>query len=132
MNLRCIFVVCFLSVSLCSYAKNYEYQGNCLFQGDPYVFEACLAKELSFYDSILNKLYKAQLKVGTKEELKLQKKAEQLWIKFRDADCEFMASVVNEGLEYQFISGACLINKTKARIADLKRSFFYSDWFKKD
>lgn len=132
MKLRYIFFVCLLSLSPFLYAKTYEYQGSCSSDLDPDAFEACLSKELSYYDSILNKMYKESLKTGTKKELELLKNAERLWMKFRDADCDFMAFAVNGGLEYQLILDGCLINKTKARIADLKRSFFYSHWFKND
>ena len=123
------FSVGLLCVSFHLHAKGYEYIGNCTFNGYMDEFEHCLDKELAIYDKELNNLYRSFFKRGPQKKLR---KIEQLWIKFKEADCDYMAREVNEGLEFQVIYRACLINKTKARIADLKRSYFYSGWFVKN
>lgn len=110
------------------YANKYEYTGTCKFNGNMNIFEYCLDKELSNYDRELNNLYKDIYKKTSNKRLK---NAELIWIKFKEADCTYIAYEVNEGSEFQSIQKACLINKTKARITDLKRSFFYSGWFKR-
>jgi uncharacterized protein YecT (DUF1311 family) len=125
-----LYKVCFL-ISLFLvftnvYAEKYEYTGTCNLHNFMEVFDECLDKELATYDKELNVLYNKLYKT------KYLKKAERFWIKFREADCDYMARSVNEGKEYQAIEKACSINKTKERIADLKRSYFYSDWFKSD
>lgn len=120
------FLVCLFCVSFHLYAKKYEYSGNCRFNGYMDDFEHCLDKDLAMYDKELNNLYRNILKKGPHVNLR---KIEKIWIKFKDADCDYMASEVNEGMAYQVIYRACLINKTRDRIADLKRSFFYSEWF---
>jgi uncharacterized protein YecT (DUF1311 family) len=108
------------------YAKKYEYMGSCKFHGSMGVFEECLDKELTTYDKELNTLYKALPK--TKD----LKNAERLWIKFREADCNYMAKEVHEGKAYQVVEKACSINRTKERIADLKRSYYYRGWFEQE
>jgi uncharacterized protein YecT (DUF1311 family) len=113
-----------MSVQL--YAKKYEYSGYCASKNHINDFEHCLDKELAKYDKELNDLYRGFLKRSPHERLK---KIEVMWINFKEADCDYMAREVQGGLEFQFIYKACLINKTKARIADLKRSFFYYGWF---
>lgn len=119
-------VVCILFVSPFIYAKQYEYTGSCRFTGYDDVFEACLDQELAMHDKELNHLYHRFQKMSSYDKLK---KIELLWIKFKEEDCKYMAREVNGGKEYQSVYKACLINKTKARIRDFKRSYFDSDWF---
>jgi len=115
-----------LSISSQPYAKQYEYTGTCKFIGDMEIFKHCLDKESVTYDKELNDLYSKIFKRGHDDTLK---KTETLWIKFKKSDCAFMADAVNDGIYFQVVEQACLINKTKERIADLKRSFFFSEWF---
>ena len=120
-----IFII-FCVISNYASSKQYEYDGNCKFNGSIYDFDDCLNTELAIYDKELNKVYNENYKLfGDKD----YKKTELLWVKFKEADCSYMAKNVNEGTGYKSIYAACLINKTKARIADLKRSYFYSKWF---
>ncbi len=109
------------------YSKQYEYTGECGTDSKTGNFEQCLDKELLIYDKELNDLYKTFSEDSLSRGLK---KSETSWIRFKEDDCSYMAQEVNDGLFYQFIYKACLINKTKARIDDLKRSVFYSRWFK--
>lgn len=115
-----------LLISYQLHAKQYEYNGSCKFNGDMNGFEQCLNKERVTYDKELNDLYSKLFKRGHNSALK---KSETLWIKFKESDCVFMAEAVNDGMYFQAVEQACLIDKTKARIADLKRSFFFSQWF---
>lgn len=119
-------IVSFL-VSIDLNAENYEYKGPCTSSIYKSNFDKCLDEELALYDKELNKLYRNFFKNSSHEKLK---KIEALWIKFKEADCDYMASEVHGGQYYDDIYKACLINKTKARIDDLKRSFLYRGWFK--
>lgn len=121
-----IFLILICVTSNYASAKQCEYKGNCKFNGSSYDFEDCLKAELKNYDSELNRIYNTRYKVDGNNDYK---KNELLWIKFKEADCDYMASRVNGGVEYQSVFLACLINKTKARIDDLNRSFFYTEWF---
>ncbi|CEG56034.1 lysozyme inhibitor LprI family protein [Legionella fallonii] len=118
-------VVSFISVQV--NAQKYEYTGNCSMDNYQENFEDCLDKELATYDKELNILYKRESKYSSYKQLQ---KAERLWIKFKKEDCVYIARTVHGGKMYPFIYRACLINKTKARISDLKRSVFYRGWFK--
>lgn len=109
-----------------AHAQNYEYSGNCKFAGDSDIFEYCLKNELAKYDRELNRLYRTYFKNMSNKNLK---KVELLWVKFKDADCHYMAHEVNAGKEYSAILNVCLINKTKARIQDLRRPYAYKEWF---
>lgn len=123
---RSCFMIALLSLSSYLWANEYEYNGQC--KGYKNNFEDCLDKELAKYDKELNDIYKSFLKDGPHKELI---KVEQLWVKYKEADCSYMAKEVHGSLYYQFVYNACLINKTKTRIAELKRSYFYAGWFEK-
>ena len=123
---RVSFLVMLFSVSFHSHAKKLEYNGPCASKAYMNHFENCLDKELAKYDKELNDLYRGFFKRSPHEKLK---KIERLWIKFKEADCDYIASEVQGGYEFPFIYKACLINKTKARIADLKRPLRYYGWF---
>jgi len=122
---KVLFLTAFFIQSTLLYANKFEYSGSCKLNADIYAFEDCLSKELAECDKQLNALYGKLFKKSHDGALI---KSEALWIKFKEADCVFMASAVNEGKYFQSIEKACLINKTNARIADLKRSFLYSKW----
>ena len=79
------------------YAKDYEYNGRC--SANMTFFESCLDKEFNMYDKELNRIYKYFIKASPHENLK---KAEALWVRFKEADCNYVAGEVNGGLEYQF------------------------------
>lgn len=119
-------VVLSLFFSAHLYANQLEYNGECASKAHIYDFEPCLDKELAKYDKELNEAYRAFFRGSPDEELK---KIELLWVKFKEADCSYIANEVQGGYEFPFIYKACLINKTKARIADLKRPLFYYGWF---
>lgn len=122
------FLLVFFSISQNLYAEKYEYIGDCKINNHMEDFEYCLDKELLVYDKELNKLYR---NFNDKNTDKKFKKIQLMWIKFKEVDCDYIAREVHEGLYYQFIYKVCLINKTKSRISDLKRSLFYSGWFEK-
>lgn len=122
----CLLVVLFF-ISTYLNARSYEYSGHCTSKVYKNNFEECLNGELALYDKKLNNLYKSFFKRSTNKELK---KIEALWIQFKEADCQYMATEVHGGQYYDDVYKACIINKTKARIVDLKRSFLYRGWFK--
>jgi uncharacterized protein YecT (DUF1311 family) len=111
------------------YSKTYQYEGSCGFQGGYIEISSCLEQELKHYDKELNRLYKQHNTSGSNNKLKT---AEILWIKFAEADCEYIAFQVNGGAQYEPIYVACLINKTKERIRDLSRPLSYGEWFPKN
>ncbi|CEG56040.1 lysozyme inhibitor LprI family protein [Legionella fallonii] len=123
------FLVGLFFISIQLNAQKYEYTGNCNANNYKEKFEDCLDKEVAMYDKELNILYNRLSKYSSYKQLR---KTERLWIKFKEEDCDYIANEVNGGKFYQFIYDVCLINKTKARIDDLKRSYFYSGWFKKN
>jgi len=83
-------------------------------------------------DSELNEVYSHQMKQYKKEgggfygqtvskDIFL-KKSQQLWMKFRDASCDYETYESQTGTGYQSIYTQCLLDKTKERIKYLKEN----------
>lgn len=80
----------------------------------------CANEDFKKADKELNQLYQEILKYTSEEETNLLKKSQNLWIKLRDADCEFGSFQVREGTVFPMILSMCLAGKTKVRIEELK------------
>ena len=81
----------------------------------------CSAKKLAEADGELNKTYRLLLsKLGDKKwELKL-KTAQQAWIKFRDANCDYESEFSGGGSAFTFEYNFCLAEMTSARTKELQ------------
>jgi uncharacterized protein YecT (DUF1311 family) len=80
----------------------------------------CAGKEYKAADAALNKTYQ-QLSGMLNEEEKAQLKAAQLaWIKYRDANCDFVADQFKGGSMRPMILGLCLADVTRNRTTELK------------
>ncbi|MGB4984397.1 MAG: lysozyme inhibitor LprI family protein [Erysipelotrichaceae bacterium] len=121
-----LFLMFFLNINYL-YATQYDYKGDCVWHPSYKKLNECLDKELVEYDSKLNVLYS---KLYSGDASKKLKKTELLWIRFKETDCDYIASEVNYGKDYTYIYKACLINKTKERIDDLRRSYAFFGWIR--
>lgn len=119
--------VIFVSENLFAYTK-YEYTGECRFVSYSKEFQDCLDKEFIKYDRELNAVYQQLFKHYPNVGLRT---VEEAWVKFKEADCAYMAREVDRGIFYPFILKACWTSKTKARIADLQRDYYHSGWFER-
>ena len=113
-----------MSLALNLHAKEYEYTSKCRHFTQIGLFEQCLDKELAFYDGKLNGLY---LSFGNNKALE---QSEVLWIKFKNTDCSFMSRSASKGLNSRLVYKACVLEKTKIRIDELKKSRAYGQWFR--
>lgn len=102
----------------------YQYDGKCRNFKHVDLFEQCLDKELAFYDGKLNGLYLSFPRNAPLEN------AELSWIKFKETDCRFMAQSSKDPVYSRLIYKACVIDKTKNRINDLKKINAYIEWFR--
>jgi len=86
----------------------------------------CSLKELAKADAELNKVYKQLMSLIGKDEseatwkVKL-KAAQQAWIKYRDANCEYEAEYSGGGSAYTFEYNFCLAGMTTARAQVLQK-----------
>ena len=80
----------------------------------------CLAEATAKWDKRLNEAYREALndKETPKEQREQLRKAQRLWLQFRDANCEYYA--LGEGSISRLNAGSCLFDMTKARAKELE------------
>lgn len=82
----------------------------------------CARKQYLAADAALNKAYaKLIATLDDAEERAKLKDAEQAWIKYRDANCEYEAFFYRGGTMRPMIHAFCLARVTEARAAELKQ-----------
>ena len=80
----------------------------------------CWGNEYKKADAALNKTYQ-QLAAMLDNEQKTQlKNAETAWLKYRDANCEFVADQYKGGSMRPMIAAICLADVTNNRTTELK------------
>jgi uncharacterized protein YecT (DUF1311 family) len=80
----------------------------------------CAANEYKAADAALNRVYQ-QLVAKLEAEEKVQlKEAQNAWIKYRDANCEFVADQYKGGSIRPMILGLCLADVTSRRTTELR------------
>ena len=81
----------------------------------------CVAAEYQKADKELNRVYSAYRARLDDQQKQLLKDAQVAWLKYRDLSCKFESADVSGGSAYSMVLQSCLIEKTKARIEDLKK-----------
>jgi uncharacterized protein YecT (DUF1311 family) len=80
----------------------------------------CWGKEYKAADAQLNKTYQDFMsKLDESEKVQL-KSAQLAWLKYRDANCEFVADQYKGGTMRPMIAAICLADVTNARVNELK------------
>ena len=80
----------------------------------------CWGKEYKAADAKLNKTYQEFVtKLDESEKVQL-KNAQLTWLKYRDANCEFVADQYKGGTMRPMIAAICLADVTNARVNELK------------
>jgi uncharacterized protein YecT (DUF1311 family) len=82
----------------------------------------CAAKKFKAADAELNRVYDrlASKLEGDADRLAKLKAAELSWIKYRDDNCDYEASLFEGGSMRPLIHSSCLERMTKARTAELR------------
>lgn len=80
----------------------------------------CWGKEYKAADAQLNAAYREFMSKLNPEETAQLKTAQLAWIKFRDANCEFVADQYKGGSIQPMIAAMCLADQTSARTSELK------------
>jgi uncharacterized protein YecT (DUF1311 family) len=80
----------------------------------------CWGREYKAADATLNQVYR-QLVAKLDDEEKTQlKEVESAWLKYRDANCEFVADEYKGGTMRPMAYAICLAEMTKNRTAELR------------
>lgn len=80
----------------------------------------CWGNEYKAADAQLNAAYREFTAKLNPEETAQLKTAQLAWIKFRDANCEFVADAYKGGSIRPMIAAICLADVTRARTSELK------------
>jgi uncharacterized protein YecT (DUF1311 family) len=81
----------------------------------------CASKEYKQADAELNAVYKQLMaSLSNKAQQASLRTAQQAWLKYRDANCEFDAFENRGGSIYQVVYTSCLTAMTKARTKELR------------
>ena len=80
----------------------------------------CWGKEYKAADAQLNAVYREFTSKLSPEERAQLKTAQLAWLKFRDANCEFVADEYKGGSIRPMIAAICLADVTRARTSELK------------
>ena len=81
----------------------------------------CVGKEYKEADAELNRVYKQLMaSLEDREYEALLKTAQQAWLKYRDAHCDFEAFQNRGGTIYPVVQRSCLTAMTRARTKELQ------------
>jgi len=80
----------------------------------------CAARDYRAADAILNQTYQRLVAMLDDEEKAQLKEAQTAWIKYRDANCEFVGDQYKGGTMRPMIAALCLADVTKRRTTELR------------
>jgi uncharacterized protein YecT (DUF1311 family) len=80
----------------------------------------CWGKEYKAADARLNSAYREFMSKLNEEETAQLKNAQLAWLKYRDANCEFVADQFKRGSMRPMIAAMCLADVTDTRAKELK------------
>ncbi|PYS25385.1 MAG: hypothetical protein DMF72_01860 [Acidobacteria bacterium] len=80
----------------------------------------CAGREYQAADAELNQVYRKLVAMLNDEEKSQLKGAQNAWLKYRDANCEFVADQYKGGSIRPMIDGLCLAGVTRNRTAELR------------
>ncbi len=114
-----IFILCLSVFGMAQFAHAFE----CNPVGGQAELTVCASEYFQKQDAELNRLYKEQMtKLETSESKDSFKKAQQIWIKFRDASCLYEAGPSDrQGSIWPMLKLRCMSAITEERISHFKR-----------
>jgi uncharacterized protein YecT (DUF1311 family) len=80
----------------------------------------CAGKEYKTADATLNRVYQQLVAMLETEEKAQLREVQTAWIKYRDANCDFVADQYKGGSIRPMIYGLCLADVTRNRTAELR------------
>jgi len=80
----------------------------------------CAGRDYNAADVVLNQVYRQLVAKLDEDEKSQLKEAQTAWLKYRDANCEFVADQYKGGTIRPMILGYCLAEMTRNRTTELK------------
>ena len=101
-------------------SQNQEKKDPCADAQSQAEMNMCWGKEYKAADAKMNKTYQDFMsKLDESEKMQL-KNAQLAWLKYRDANCDFVADQYKGGTMRPMIAAICLADVTNARVNELK------------
>ena len=80
----------------------------------------CAGREYKTADAELNQVYRQLITKLDEQEKAQLKEAQTAWLKYRDANCEFVADQYRGGTIRPMIHGLCLAEMTRNRTSEIR------------
>jgi uncharacterized protein YecT (DUF1311 family) len=80
----------------------------------------CAGREYKAADATLNQVYRQLISLLDDEEKSQLKEAQTAWLKYRDANCEFVGSQYKGGTMRPMVHAMCLADMTRSRTSELR------------
>lgn len=80
----------------------------------------CAGREYKAADTTLNQVYRQLVSLLDDEEKLQLKEAQTAWLKYRDANCEFVGGQYKGGTMRPMVHAMCLADMTSSRTGELK------------
>ena len=121
MNIRTAFLVLLLIASAAFSVSAQEKKSEpCPEAQSQFEMNQCAGKAYKAADAELNKVYQKLAAMLDEEEKSQLKTVETAWLKYRDANCEFVGDQFKGGSIRPMIYALCLADMTRNRTAELK------------
>ena len=121
MNIRTAFLVLLLIASTAFSVSAQEKKPEpCPDAQSQFEMNQCAGKAYKAADAELNKVYQKLAAMLDEEEKAQLKTVETAWLKYRDANCEFVGDQFKGGSIRPMIYAFCLADMTRNRTAELK------------
>ena len=119
MRLVTTFALVVLTLCTTAFEQNQK-KDPCADEQSQAAMNICWGKEYKATDAQLNAVYREFTSKLSLEETAQLKAAQLAWLKFRDANCEFVADQFKGGSMRPMIAAMCLADVTNARTNELK------------
>ena len=120
MKLAIIFLILFVPVGALTFGQGQKKSGPCADAQTQAEMNICWGKEYKAADATLNQVYGQLMRKLDDADNTQLKQVEAAWLKYRDANCEFVADQYKGGSIRPMIEAMCLADTTRNRTTELR------------
>ncbi len=114
------FLVLFVLAGVCAFGQGPKSSDPCAKAMTQANLNDCWGRQYHAADATLNQVYRQLIAVLNDEEKAQLKDVESAWLKYRDANCDFVADEYKGGTMRPMAHAVCLTDMTKSRTAELR------------
>src|ERR1044072_245433 len=122
-----ILVLCLMGGAASSVSAQEKKPEPCPDAQTQFEMNQCAGKAYKAADAELNQVYQKLVAMLDDEEKAQLKNVETTWLKYRDANCEFVADQFKGGSIRPMIHALCLADMTRNRTAEIKNQITERD-----